>query len=194
MKNKLTLVLAAILLAAPTFAQEKPKTEVLLIIDEQYFYFPGGKSELVNPIQAAENTQKILLHFRQEKKPVIFIKHKFEPGGDIYKLVKPIEDEKVITKTDVNSFKGTDLERMLLELNAGKVVICGMQTQMCVEAAVRAAADKGYEVTLIGDACATRNLEYNGVKVKAKLVQAETLATLKSYAKVMTTKEFLAGD
>ena len=193
MKNKLTLLLAALLMAATVTAQEKPKTEVLLIIDEQYFYFPGGKSELVNPIPAAQNTQKILLRFRQERKPVIFIKHKFEPGGDIYELVKPVEDEKVITKIDVNSFKGTDLERMLLELNAGKLVICGMQTQMCVEAAVRAAADKGYDVTLISDACATRNLEYNGVKVKAKLVQAATLATLKSYAKVMTTKEFLTG-
>ncbi|HUW06849.1 MAG TPA: cysteine hydrolase family protein [Williamwhitmania sp.] len=193
MKNKLTLLLAALLMAATATAQEKPKTEVLLIIDEQYFYFPGGKSELVNPIPAAQNTQKILLRFRQEKKPVIFIKHKVESGGDIYELVKPVEDEKVITKTDVNSFKGTDLERMLMELNAGKLVICGMQTQMCVEAAVRAAADKGYDVTLISDACATRNLEYNGVKVKAKLVQAETLATLKSYAKIMTTKEFLTG-
>jgi len=193
MKNKLTLLLAALLMAATVTAQEKPKTEVLLIIDEQYFYFPGGKSELVNPIPAAQNTQKILLRFRQERKPVIFIKHKFEPGGDIYELVKPVEDEKVITKTEVNSFKGTDLERMLMELNAGKLVICGMQTQMCVEAAVRAAADKGYDVTLISDACATRNLEYNGVKVKAKLVQAATLATLKSYAKIMTTKEFLTG-
>ena len=80
-----------------------------------------------------------------------------------------------------------------MELNAGKIVVCGMQTQMCVEAAVRAAADKGYEVTLISDACATKNLVYNGVKVKAKLVQAETLATLKSYAKIITTKEFLTG-
>lgn len=193
MKNKLTLLLVAMLVTASAFAQEKSKTEVLLIIDEQYFYFPGGKSELVNPIPAAENTQKILLNFRQEKKPVIFIKHKFEPGGDIYELVKPVEDEKVIVKTDVNSFKGTDLERMLMELNAGKLVVCGMQTQMCVEAAVRAAADKGYEVTLISDACATKNLVYNGVKVKAKLVQAETLATLKSYAKIITTKEFLTG-
>jgi Amidases related to nicotinamidase len=193
MKNKLTLLLVAMLVTASAFAQEKSKTEVLLIIDEQYFYFPGGKSELVNPIPAAENTQKILLNFRQEKKPVIFIKHKFEPGGDIYELVKPVEDEKVIVKTDVNSFKGTDLERMLMELNAGKIVVCGMQTQMCVEAAVRAAADKGYEVTLISDACATKNLVYNGVKVKAKLVQAETLATLKSYAKIITTKEFLTG-
>ena len=115
MKNKLTLLLVAMLVTASAFAQEKSKTEVLLIIDEQYFYFPGGKSELVNPIPAAENTQKILLNFRQEKKPVIFIKHKFEPGGDIYELVKPVEDEKVIVKTDVNSFKGTDLERMLMK-------------------------------------------------------------------------------
>lgn len=194
MKTKLTLLVSAMLLAtAAGYSQEKPKAEVLLIVDVQDFYFPGGKSELVNPVPAAENAKALLLKFREMKMPVIHIKHKFEPGGDIYYLLKPTENETVITKQDVNSFKGTNLDSILTGLNAGKIVICGMQTHMCVEAAVRAAADKGYAVTLIDDACATKDLVYNGVKVEAKLVHASTLATLKSYAKILTTKEYLTS-
>ncbi|SDC15380.1 cysteine hydrolase family protein [Williamwhitmania taraxaci] len=191
MRKKLTLLIAAILLSLVGFSQEKPKTEVLLLIDIQDFYFPGGKSALVQPIPAAKNAELILEKFRKANKPVIHIKHKVESGGNIYYLVKPVEDERVITKTDVSSFKGTDLERLLIELNAGKIVICGMQTHMCVEAAVRTAADKGYEVFLVEDACATKDLVYNGIKIKAKQVQASTLATLKNYATIVTTKKYL---
>lgn len=191
MKAKLTLLLSALLFAFAGYSQEKQTTEVLLIVDIQDFYFPGGKSELVDPIPATKNAEALLLKFRELKMPVIHIKHKFEPGGDIYYLLKPTENEKVITKQDVSSFKGTNLDSVLTELNAGKIVICGMQTHMCVEAAVRAAADKGYAVTLIDDACATKDLVYNGVKIEAKLVHASTLATLKNYAKIISTKEYL---
>ena len=83
MKNRFILLLAAILLSLGSFAQEKTKAEVLLLIDIQDFYFPGGKSALVDPIPAAENAAAILHKFRKENMPVIHIKHKFEPGGDI---------------------------------------------------------------------------------------------------------------
>ena len=66
---------------------------------------------------------------------------------------------------------------------------------MCLEAATRAAADLGFEVVVIGDACATRDLAFGDRKVAAADVQASTLATLdRTYAKVVDTETFLGGE
>jgi len=71
------------------------------------------------------------------------------------------------------------------------LVICGMQTQMCVEAAVRAAHDYGYGVILIRDACATRNLRFGDREISAADVHTSTLATLKSYGTVLSVAEWI---
>jgi nicotinamidase-related amidase len=61
---------------------------------------------------------------------------------------------------------------------------------MCVEAAVRAAADLGFEVTVVRDACATRALSDNGIEVPAPQVHAAALAAMaSSYATVVSTAE-----
>ncbi len=63
---------------------------------------------------------------------------------------------------------------------------------MCIDATTRAAFDLGFQCTVIADACATRDLEFNGVKVEAEKVHASFMAALSSpYAKVISTHEFL---
>ncbi len=172
-------------------AQSDTSKTALLLIDIQDFYFPGGKVELVEPDLAAKKANEALKFFRDKKAPVIHIKHQFGPGGDINKLVAPEEGEMIITKSEVNSFNGTDLNEYLKKIGVSNVVIVGMQTHMCVEGATRGAYDLGYKVAVIGDACATRDLEFADEKIPAKLVHASTLATLKSYAKVISLEEFL---
>ena len=61
---------------------------------------------------------------------------------------------------------------------------------MCLEAATRAAHDLGYNCTIVEDACTTRNLIYGDITVLAKDVHYSTLATLKSYAKIVNLNEF----
>jgi nicotinamidase-related amidase len=53
-----------------------------------------------------------------------------------------------------------------------------MMTSMCVDATVRAAADLGFECTVVHDACATRNLSFEGRPVAAADVHAAFLAAL----------------
>ena len=164
----------------------------LIIIDIQDFYFPGGSLPLINPEIAAENAKKILIFFRDQKLPVIHVRHKSSKGFGIYRILKPVPGEKIVTKTEVNGFKGTGLKLYLDRLKIESLVICGMQTQMCVEGIVRAASDYGFKVTLIADACATRDLKYNEILIPSKLVQASTLKTIDGiYAEVVTTSEFL---
>lgn len=163
----------------------------LLIIDIQNFYFPGGDAPLVEPEKAAEQAKILLDYFRKNDGLVVHVKHKYEPGGDIYSLLKPLPIEKIFTKNDVNAFLGTGLNDYLQENHIKNIVLCGMQTHMCVEGATRAAHDLGYKCMVVEDACATRDLTYNGVTVKARDVHYSTLATLKSYGAVTNLETFL---
>ncbi|WP_320171250.1 cysteine hydrolase family protein [Maridesulfovibrio sp.] len=175
----------------------------LIIVDIQNDYFPGGAFEQEGAEAAAEKASKILDTFRKKGMPVIHIRHEtlnpatgfFLPGTDgagIHQSVIPNDDETVILKNYPNSFRKTNLETTLRGLDVGKVVIIGMMTLMCIDATARAACDLGFEVTVLHDACATRALEFNGVKVPADHVQAAFLAALSlSYAKVETVDVFV---
>jgi len=67
-----------------------------------------------------------------------------------------------------------------------------MMTHMCVDATTRAAKDFGFNCVVIGDACATKDLEINGQSVKSEEVQKSFLAAFNGYyATVKTTKQYL---
>lgn len=193
MKRLLTLLIAA-LMTSNLFSQsnESAKT-ALLIIDIQDFYFPGGKMELVNPQAAANNAAILLTYFRDKGMPVIFIKHESDVQSDIQSTVKPKEGEKIFTKKEISSFNGTGLDEYLKSIGVKNLIICGMQTHMCVEGAVRAGYDLGYKITLVHDACATRDLKWENDVIPAKMVHLSTLVTLKNYAKIVCTADYIAG-
>jgi nicotinamidase-related amidase len=188
MKMRKLIILTGFLLLMGTetsFSQTKVKIQndtlptALLLIDIQDFYFPGGKLPLVNPEAASEKASEILKMFRSRNLPVIHIQHK--GGSPIHRNVAPAEGEKVITKNEANSFNGTDLLNYLDFLKVKRLVICGMQTQMCVEATTRAAYDLGFKCIVVEDACATRNLKYGRRTVFAVDVQTCVFTTLNGY-------------
>ncbi len=175
----------------PSNKEYPPKT-ALLIIDVQNFYFPGGGYPLVNPEAASLNAAKLLKKFRAENRLVIHVRHNAKSGADIHQNVKPLPGEKVISKNSANSFKNTDLLEYLKEHQVTRLVICGMMTHMCVEAAARAASDFGFQCILVHDACATRALKFNNKTISAEDVHYSTLSTLsRTYAKVIDTETFL---
>lgn len=166
----------------------------LLLIDIQEFYFPGGKMQLENPEQAGMNAGLVLEEFRRRDYPVYHVRHNFEPGGSIHQYVEPVDGEMVFSKDQVNAFLGTGLLEALRADSIEALVLCGMQTHMCLEAAVRAGHDFGFDCTLIEDACATRALQYEELIIPAKNVHFSTIQTLEgSYAKVISTEELLDG-
>jgi len=181
--------LSLILISAVIHAAAQ-KNYALLVIDVQNFYFPGGRSELVEPEKAAEKTLTAIQAARETGNPVIYIQHKSASGMEINEMVEPLPGEKIFVKEEVNSFLGTGLKEYIDGLATDTLVICGMQTQMCVEAAVRAAHDFGYHVYLLHDACATRNLRFDNREVAAADVHASTLAAMKSYATVLSVEEW----
>ena len=196
MKYSIALAMCVVF-AFPVSAADTPgegtPASALVIIDIQDFYFPGGKMPLVEPEAAAANAAKVLASFRAAGKPVVHVRHDVEDGGAIHKSVAPINGEMVFTKSEVSCFNGTEVLAYLRELGVEQVVLVGMQTHMCLEAATRAAYDLGFQCVVISDACATRDLTYGDTTVKAADVHASTLATLdRTYAKVVDTKTFLS--
>ncbi|HEX6414598.1 MAG TPA: cysteine hydrolase family protein [Burkholderiales bacterium] len=173
----------------------------LLIIDIQNDYFPGGAMELDGADAAGEKASAILRRFRERGDPIIHVRHTsvrpgstfFLPGtrgAEIHESVRPQGGETVIEKNFPNSFRNTPLREKLDGLGVKNLVVAGMMTHMCVDASVRHAADLGYKITLLGDACATRAQSYGGEKVPARQVHAAFLAALNGfYARVVNTHE-----
>ena len=189
MKIYAGLVLLLFVLISNVNAQSKGN-KALVLIDIQDFYFPGGATELVGAEKAADTASEVLKIFRKNDDLILHVKHRVKAGGEINQAVKAIKGEKVIEKSEVNAFKGTPLKEYLEQNKVNELVLIGMQTHMCLEAAARAAADYGYKVTVISDACATRDLNFNDKFISAEQVHYSTLSTLKSYCDVITFEEF----
>jgi nicotinamidase-related amidase len=178
-------------------------TKALIIIDIQNDYFENGKMELVGSEKASKNAKTILEIFRAKNLPIVHIQHIatsptatfFLPdteGVKINKNVAPKGDEKVIIKHYPNSFRETELLDFLKSKQISELVICGMMTHMCIDTTTRAAYDLGFKSIVIGDACATKDLELDGEKANAKEVQIAYLSALDgTFAEIQKTSDFI---
>ncbi len=174
----------------------------LLIIDIQNDYFPGGKMELVKPLEAARNAYMLLQCVREHGMPHVHVQHVslkpdatfFLPGDagtNIHNSVAHFEGEPLVQKHYPNSFRGTNLLDLLKSWEIEQVIITGMMTHMCVDATARASADLGFQVLIAEDACTTRDLKYGETVIPAGHVHMAFMAALKSYGQVMTTGQIL---
>jgi nicotinamidase-related amidase len=192
--KKLSILLFFCYLACWTnaFAQEEDGATALVLIDIQAFYFDTAKAPLTGGEEASLQAGLILEHFRETGQEIVHIKHK--GGGAIHEFVKPLPNETVFTKEHVSCFRETPLLDYLKEKEIQRLVIVGMMTHMCVEAATRSADDLGFETILIHDACATRDLTYGAHIIAARDVHLSTLSTLRAYATLLSTSEYLEKE
>ncbi|MBO3274304.1 cysteine hydrolase family protein [Pseudomonas schmalbachii] len=177
--------------------------QALIVVDIQNDYFPGGKWTLSGVEAAADNAARLIGAAREAGDLVVHIRHEFpsseapffvpgSPGAEINPRVRNQGDEPVVLKNFVNSFRQTELKPLLDSHGIEEVVIVGNMSHMCVDAVTRAAVDYGYKATVIHDACATRDLEFNGVVVPAGQAHAAFMAALAfAYATVISTDEYL---
>jgi nicotinamidase-related amidase len=198
MIRTLTFLLLAILSIHTVMSQQKSNSmkTALLIVDIQNFYFPGEGPGLAKAEEASLIAKELLALFREQQQLVVHVRHQAKKGFEIHPSVSPLSSEKVVTKQEVNSFYKTDLLEYLREKGVKRLVIIGMQTHMCLEAAVRAGHDFGFECVVVQDACATKDMKYGEKVVKAEDVHTTVLATLVAggYAKVMDFKDFKANS
>ncbi|GAB3812624.1 hypothetical protein GCM10028820_05930 [Tessaracoccus terricola] len=98
--------------------------------------------------------------------------------------VRPVEGEHVVAKGSVSPFASTGLLQAFLARGTEKLVIAGLATHLAVESAARDAADRGLDVYVVEDACATPVPE---------LHQHAVSKTIPSFATVVSTADVLSG-
>lgn len=82
-------------------------------------------------------------------------------------VLAPVGDEIVLPKTSSGVFNSTNIDYLLKNLGIDYLVICGIMTDQCVDMAVRDAADRGYLVTCVADACAAATPERHETALSA---------------------------
>ena len=100
----------------------------------------------------------------------------------------------MIQKNFPNSFRDTVLLETLRDDDIERLVICGAMSHMCIDATTRAAFDLGFSCIVVSDACATRDLQFEGRTIPARDVHAAFMAALSvPYASVVTARELAVG-
>ncbi|HCF5391464.1 MULTISPECIES: isochorismatase family cysteine hydrolase [Pseudomonas] len=84
---------------------------------------------------------------------------KGSPDARVIDALEPTANEIVLPKTSSGVFNSTAIDYVLRNLSTRHLIVCGVVTDQCVDMAVRDAADRGYLVTLVEDACATHTPE-----------------------------------
>jgi nicotinamidase-related amidase len=100
-------------------------------------------------------------------------------GNAISEYARPLPGEVLFSKNVNSAFIGTGLEAHLRSQNIVRLVIAGLTTNHCVSTTTRMAGNMGFEVILVGDACATFDrVGPDGVLRKADDIHAFALGDL----------------
>lgn len=172
-------------------ASRKPSAwseAVLVLVDHQREYV-DGKLPLSGMPEAVAACAELLALARARGTPVIHVVHHgkaggvFDPTGPFAAIIEgltPADGEMSVVKSLPNSFAGTDLAARLAATGRKELIVAGFQTHMCISATVRSALDHGYRVTLVANACATRDLPdpLGGEPLPAAELHRVTLAAL----------------
>lgn len=139
------------------------KNTALLIIDVQIGSFSKEK-QLYKEDELLHNIQTLISKARIKNIPIFFTKHngkagtlnqKGTPGWEVHPSIPLYKEDVIIEKDFPDSFQQTDLQQQLAIKNIRRVIITGMQSEVCVDATCRRAYSQGYEVILAEDGHST---------------------------------------
>jgi nicotinamidase-related amidase len=78
-----------------------------------------------------------------------------DESAAIIPALSPEKGEVVLRKTTAGTLSSTDLDAQLSELGLDKAIVCGVNTDVCVGQTARELSDRGYDVVMVEDGCAT---------------------------------------
>jgi nicotinamidase-related amidase len=132
---------------------EMPKT-ILLVVDVQQALIDAG------PVREDEfllNLKLLIDTAHANKTEVVYVRHDSGPGDELeagtdgwrlHRSLKPRADERIFDKTVSSAFNGTGLNEYLKGKNVGQIVLCGMQTEHCIDTTCKVAFELGYGVVI----------------------------------------------
>jgi len=92
--------------------------------------------------------------------------HRGSREHDILDELAPEPDDHVVNKRSIGAFASTGIDHLLRSLGREQLYMTGISTNMCVESTAREAADRGYAVTLVEDACATTHADLHDATIR----------------------------
>jgi nicotinamidase-related amidase len=119
---------------------------------------------------------------------VVMIQHESPSGAFVYgtegwQLATGLEarpNDVFVRKTATDSFHNTQLHAILQERRVTELIICGLQSEFCVDTTTRRALALGYPVTLVADGHTTLdNATLTAAQISAH--HNETLSNLTSF-------------
>lgn len=180
-------------------------TTALIVIDVQQGFADPKWGPRNNPA-AEDNIAALTAAWQQARDPIVVVRHDSvepasplrpdQPGNDLQPMLDGIRAALLFGKNVNSAFHGeVDLHAWLTGRGISEIVLCGIQTNMCVETTTRVAGNLGYDATVAIDATYTFDAKGpDGAVLSADQLYAATATNLHDggFAKVSTTAVVLA--
>ncbi|MCZ4121905.1 isochorismatase family protein [Streptomyces sp. H39-S7] len=154
-----------------TTLENRPNT-ALLVVDVQVGVVEGAYERDA----VVANIGSLVEQARGQRVPVVWVQHSdenLERGSDGWPIVPeltPGEAEPLVEKNYGDSFEDTTLESVLSDLEVGRLVVVGAQTDACIRSTLHGALVRGYDALLVSDAHTTEDQSEWGAPTPEKVV------------------------
>lgn len=162
----------------------------LLVIDAQVNMFAEGSS-VFRGEELLDTLSYLIARARAAHMAVVYVQNNGgpddpdrpgTPGWQIHPRLTPEQGDIVIQKHRPDSFHETNLAAELAARHIRRLIVTGMQTEMCIDATCRRAHELGYDVALVADAHSTFD--------DRRLLAAEVIAQYNELlAEIITVQE-----
>lgn len=134
---------------------------VVIDVQEAMFMQPGPPHDGAGVVARIAG---LLDKARAEGVPLYYVQHDGGAGDDfehgsagwqIHAPIAPKPGEPIVAKRHPSAFQDTGFDALLKAAGVDRLVICGMQSEYCVDSTTRAAYSLGYKVVLVSDAHTT---------------------------------------
>jgi nicotinamidase-related amidase len=171
-------------------------TTVLLVIDVQNGVVAGAprRDAVIATIAA------LVDRARAEEVPVIWVQHSDEelvPGSEPWQYVPELtrgDGEPLIAKRYGDAFEDTELEPVLAGLHAGRLLVCGAQTDACIRSTLHGGLVRGYDTVLVSDAHTTEDLSAWGAPPPEQVIAHTNLYWTQQQAPGRTAGTVASAD
>lgn len=164
----------------------------LLVIDVQHILC-AGEHAVLDSGGVIDRINLVSARARQAGALVVVIQHEtvggsMDHGSAAWQLAAGLHVEAtdvLLRKTATDSFHKTELHDLLQRHGVGRLIVCGMQSDFCVDTTTRRALALGYPVTLVSDGHSTVD---NGLLSAAQITahHTATLANISSFGPRVT--------
>jgi len=133
----------------------------LLVIDIQQALIDERPA---NEESFLKRVDELILTAHASGKEVIYVRHdggagdsleKGTSGWELIPSLRPSATERIFDKQYSSAFKRTSLSEYLTERGIEQLMICGMQTEYCIDSSVKAAFEHGFSVVIPSGATTT---------------------------------------